>query len=288
MAGLQLIAAYDSEVDEEIDEEITEVVVPQDTPRIEETEEMVHQDVLLVLSTLLNQVVDMTTSKDPFRGQFCTTKNDCEIDLTDDSSSSWSLKSDTESSIDDEVIPRLPRPAQPYKGPKTKGELDLEDLPLLEDLRIKCSTDELTHIGRVASIIDRVIIVQSFKSQYPLDLDTVLFNKDGHALGSIFDVFGPVCEPRYVVRFNDHEDIIKKNISVDSPVYYAASLHEPYTSYIFTSHLLAMKGSDASWKHNHEPPEEVKEYSDDEEEGKARNATKKRKMPHNNRHSNQL
>jgi H/ACA ribonucleoprotein complex non-core subunit NAF1 len=288
MAGLQLLATYDSDQEDIIPmiHDGNLIQSHEQDPRVKETDGVVCQEVLLVLSNIVDSVVRVFQSQNQFRGQYRTTKNECEIDLTDDSdSSSWSLKSDTESETssgdeDDQVLknPRKNRPLQPYKGPKTKGELTLEDLPPLEDLRLTCPCDELTHIGRVSSILDRVVVVQSFKSQFPLDLDTVLFMKDGTTFGSIFDVFGPVIEPRYVVRFNEHEDIDKKNIMIDTPVYYAATLQPPYTSYVFTRDLLKMKGSDASWKHNNEPPEDVQEFSDDEQERRAKNAKRRRKL----------
>jgi H/ACA ribonucleoprotein complex non-core subunit NAF1 len=81
-----------------------------------------------------------------------------------------------------------------------------------------------------------------------------------------------------VLRFNSQQEISENHILVDMPVYYAPNL--PFTSYVFTSHLMAMRGSDASWKHDNEPPDDVKEYSDDEEErrDRTRNQRNKRKQ----------
>ncbi|CAG2181614.1 unnamed protein product, partial [Oppiella nova] len=99
-----------------------------------------------------------------------------------------------------------------------------------------------------------------------LDLDSVLFLRDGQPLGQVFDVFGPVVEPRYAVRFDTAEEITVRQISVGTPVYFATQRQQPITSYVFAEQLRQMKGSDASWKHNNEPPGDVVEYSDDEAE----------------------
>ena len=187
--------------------------------------------------------------------------NSChEIDISSDSSSSsWSLSSDeSHEEIDNRKATKT--------FVKTKGELCLEDLPPIENLTISVGVEELSQLGRVASIVDQLVIVQSFRSMPALDLDSVLFFKDGQPLGRIFDVFGPVIEPRYAVRFNDIQQIIDLKISVDTPVYFAAEQKQPITGFVFAEQLRRMKGSDASWKHNNEPPEEVIEYSDDEME----------------------
>ena len=293
MSGLAILANnYDSDDQEDEFKEEEEpfshpIMIKQEEPpplTALEMENMIHQDVLFVLSNMIKTVVKQEMSRSKGM-EFRRTRNECEIDLTDDDSSgsSWSLKSDVS---DEEPRTRSPKP---YAGPKTRGELELEDLPPLERLSIRCPSQELTHIGRVSSVVDRVVIVQSFRGQYPLDLDAVLFLKDGLPLGCIFDVFGPVIEPRYVVRFNTNEDITSRSIAVDTPVYFGANLQPPFTSYVFTSHLMAMKGSDASWKHNNEPPDHVKEYSDDEEERKdrVRQHQQKRKIHHNHGHHRQ-
>ena len=183
-----------------------------------------------------------------------------EIDISSDSSSSlWSLSSDE--SHEETDVRKVVK-----KVIKTKGELSVEDLPPIENLTISVGVEELSQLGRVVSIVDQLVIVQSFRSMPALDLDSVLFFKDGQPLGRVFDVFGPVVEPRYAVRFNDVQQIIDVNISVDTPVYFAAQQKQPITGFVFAEQLRRIKGSDASWKHNNEPPEELLEYSDDEME----------------------
>jgi H/ACA ribonucleoprotein complex non-core subunit NAF1 len=164
---------------------------------------------------------------------------------------------------------------------KTKGEMDIDDLPPIETLTIQANVDDLVHFGRVINIMDRLVSIISFKGMPPLELDSVLFLKDGSPLGSIFEVFGPVVEPRYLVRFNTGEEINNRQITVDMPVYYAASFDAPTTAFVFMEHLRKLKGSDASWKHNNEPPAELKEYSDDEEERRDKLKSKAKRKGNN-------
>lgn len=185
------------------------------------------------------------------------------------SSSSWDLtSSDADDEEDGEMrdVSSAGTPRVKKTGPKTKGEYDLDDLPKIEDLNFETDVSQLSHMGRVVSIMDRLVCIQSFKGFAALDLDSVLFSRDGHSVGSIFDVFGPVKEPRYLIRFNTPQEIIDKKITIDMAIFCAPTLGAPITSYVFTSQLMKIKGSDASWKHNNEPPEGLKEYSDDDEE----------------------
>lgn len=109
-----------------------------------------------------------------------------------------------------------------------------------------------------------------------MDIDSVLFVDRGQrALGRIFDVFGPVNKPYYAVRFNNSEHIKKFDIHIKEPVYCAPQTE--YASFVQISQLLEMKGSDASWRHNNEPPCDHLDYSDDEAEKLAKKKRKQKK-----------
>ena len=55
-----------------------------------------------------------------------------------------------------------------------------------------------------------------------------------------------------------------------------------HTAYVFVDALFKQKGSDASWEHDQEPPEGCLDYSDDEEERRAKAAHRLKKNPRNN------
>lgn len=82
-----------------------------------------------------------------------------------------------------------------------------------------------------------LVVIQSFPNTPALDIDTVLFLDRGQrALGKIFDVFGPVQEPFYSVRFNSREHIQERDIRREQVVYCAPQTE--YTSYIPVAQLL--------------------------------------------------
>ncbi len=152
------------------------------------------------------------------------------------------------------------------KYTRTKGELGLNDLPPIEDLKITVDENKCKPIGSVLNIVDTMglletfyhsflswqlvffemllysvshisVVIQSLPNTPPLDIDTVLFVDRGQcAIGKIFDVFGPVHEPLYCVRFNSHDHVKEKNIAREQVVYCAPNTE--FTSYIHTAELL--------------------------------------------------
>lgn len=120
----------------------------------------------------------------------------------------------------------------------------------------------------ISSIVDQLVLVEAYPHSAPLDIDSVLFLDRGQrALGKIFDVIGPVATPIYCIRFNTNDEIKSKGISIGERVFCAPRTE--HTSYVILSSIMN-KGSDASWKNDVEPPENLIDYSDDEQERKAK------------------
>ncbi|XP_061889530.1 H/ACA ribonucleoprotein complex non-core subunit NAF1-like isoform X1 [Entelurus aequoreus] len=164
---------------------------------------------------------------------------------------------------------------------KTKDELLLEDLPAVEELTVSLpDAVALTPVGTVSSIIQKLVIIQSLKDTTPLTDDSIIFRADRLALGKVFETFGPVSSPLYVLRFNSPEELSNKGLTLGLTVYCAPDMEE-YTGYILIQHLKLLKGSDASWKNDQEPPEEALDYSDDEKEQQAKKAKNSRKKKKN-------
>lgn len=119
------------------------------------------------------------------------------------------------------------------KKPKADFQLDTSDLyheydnlPPLEGLTIHCEEEiPLELVGHVTSIVDCLVVVQS-DNGVALDFDSVLFDKDRKCIGVVFDLFGPVKNPLYSIRFNTKEEASK--MSVGMQVYYAPNT-EKYT-----------------------------------------------------------
>ncbi|NWU74142.1 NAF1 protein, partial [Onychorhynchus coronatus] len=149
------------------------------------------------------------------------------------------------------------------------------ELPPVEDLSIILPDNvELRLFGTVSSIIEQLVVIESLRGLPPVNEDSVIFKEDRQAAGKIFEVFGPVLHPFYVLRFNSSEHIKEKGINVQDSMYFAPAV-EDFTQYIFTEELKKEKGSDASWKHDQEPPPEALDFSDDEKEREAKQKKKK-------------
>lgn len=150
--------------------------------------------------------------------------------------------------------------------PTTAGELKLGDLPPIEDLKITIPSAQLVKVGKILSIVDILVIVEAIKSMPPLDLDTVLFKENGQPLGQIFDVFGSITSPHYAIRFSDSEHIKSKMLEIGSEVYFSPGTDRSITKFAFVDELQKIKGTDASWENDNEPPESVtSNFSDDED-----------------------
>ena len=128
-------------------------------------------------------------------------------------------------------------------------------------------------MGTITSIVeDQLVLVEAYHNSTPLNIDSVLFIERGRTtLGQIFDVIGPVANPIYCVRFNSNDDIKAKGISIGDKVFCAPRTE--HTSYLVLSNIMG-RGSDASWKNDVEPPENLRDYSDDEQERKSRKSKK--------------
>lgn len=136
------------------------------------------------------------------------------------------------------------------------------------------SVKNLIKIGKVFSIVDVQIVVESIKSMPPLDLDTYLFDSEAKPIGQIFDVFGPITEPLYSIKFTDEQQIKDKNIHKDMPVYFLPQAdNQTITKFAFVNEIRKKyKPSDASWENDQEPPDSEMDFSDDEEERQRRKA----------------
>lgn len=138
--------------------------------------------------------------------------------------------------------------------PTTVGELKLSDLPPIEDLKISAPADSLVKVGKVASIVNVLVVVDSIRSMPPLDLDTILFRSNGQPVGQIFDVFGAITEPHYSIRFTNKEQIAEKDIQPGLDIYFLPQTDRSITKFAFVDEIKKIKGTDASWENDNEPP----------------------------------
>ncbi|NXO82561.1 NAF1 protein, partial [Sitta europaea] len=192
---------------------------------------------------------------------------------TDSDSSSTTVLSST-SAVSDEDD-RLNEKENTFSSIRTKDELLIDELPPVEVLSVVLPDNvEMKLFGTVSTIIEQLVIIESLRGLPPVDEDTIIFKEDRQAAGKIFEIFGPVSHPFYVIRFNSREHIKETGINVQDSMYFAPSV-EDFTQYIFAEKLKQDKGSDASWKNDEEPPPEALDFSDDEKEREAKQKKKK-------------
>ena len=255
--SLLLLSQYDTDSESDDKDNISNIYLNHE-------EEKIFEDVLQVMYSIL----DMVEHTIHYDNSFDTNKFQLysyrplimEVDESEREPEAWTLSGTDESESDLETT-NLTKDSC-----KTAGELGICDLPPIEKLTISVDLKCLVQIGIIHSIIDPLVLIHSFKNVPVLDIDSVLFCKDGSSLGKIFDVIGPVSQPDYILRFNSKEEIRQCGLQSNSPIYYAFGQKDQITKYVFVHDLEKDKGSDASWKDNNEPPPEELDYSDDETE----------------------
>ena len=158
-----------------------------------------------------------------------------------------------------------------YAGHTVQNEITVPDLPEIEEIKDLNLEDDayMEVIGHVMSVVGVLAVIKSANESMALNEESVLFKEDKTVFGKVFEVFGPVKDPFYSVRFNNAEEIKEKGIKVGLPVFCCLSDFE-LTKVVFKTDLDNLKGSDASWLNDCEPPPPLLEYSDDEAEREAR------------------
>ncbi|XP_012274692.1 H/ACA ribonucleoprotein complex non-core subunit NAF1 [Orussus abietinus] len=183
-----------------------------------------------------------------------------------ESSSDEESSSDTEddeisekSSNEDDCVNSCKRNNTSEVLQRKKEKYEFDDLPPIEELKISVPEVICDPLGEVGWIVNEMVVVRPKAEKPTLNLDSLLFVEKGRrVLGRIFDVFGQVSEPHYCVRFNNSKHVEESDIKVGMTVYYCPNT--PYTSLVFMTELLKVKGTDSIGE------DEPLEFSDDEEE----------------------
>ncbi|EDW12880.1 H/ACA ribonucleoprotein complex non-core subunit NAF1 [Drosophila mojavensis] len=263
--GLSLLSGYGSDMDSDVEE-------PQ--PIADSDNDDIVEVPVTGPSSMRRQVVAVSSSSDSSsesnsdsEAEYLTVlrkKIDKRIN-TDD------CDDDDDEDLEDDSKPRRRQP------PRVRGEMLLDDLPPIEQLEITVPEDECIELGKVQSIVDQLVLVSVLPNSMLFDLDTVLFLEKGRkVLGQVFDVLGQVADPLYCVRFNSNQQIKERNINVGDIVYCAPQTE--HTQFVILSKLMQVRGSDASWEHDVEPPARFIDYSDDEAEREARWEQRKKRQ----------
>lgn len=263
--GLSLLSGYGSDMDSDVEQ--PQQIVDSDNDDIVEVP-------VTGPSSMRRQVVDVSSSSEDSsdsdsnsEAEYLTVlrqKIDKRINTED-------CDDDDDEDLDGDSKPRRRQP------PKVRGEMLLDELPPIDQLEITVPEDECIELGKVQSIVDQLVLVSVLPNSMLFDLDTVLFLEKGRkVLGQVFDVLGQVADPLYCVRFNSNQQIKDRNINIGDIVYCAPQTE--HTQFVILSKLMQVRGSDASWEHDVEPPARFIDYSDDEAEREARWEQRKKRQ----------
>lgn len=127
-------------------------------------------------------------------------------------------------------------------------------------------------VGVVLSVLGAQVIVEGVEKHNPLNEGSILWISESRsALGLVDEIFGPVRNPYYIVRFNSENEIpagIQSGTSI--------SFVPEFANHVLNDKSLYSKGYDASGANDEELLEED-EFSDDEKEAEYRKMQKNKK-----------
>ncbi|XP_055823750.1 H/ACA ribonucleoprotein complex non-core subunit NAF1 isoform X2 [Solanum dulcamara] len=157
------------------------------------------------------------------------------------------------------------------KGPiRSKNEVQV--LPPVPEVTATLQPHhQMQPVGVVSSIIGAQVVVEGVEKHSPLCDGSILWMTEGKSpLGIVDEIFGPVKNPYYIVRYNsDHE--VPSGIHPGTLI----SFVPEFSSHILNDKSLYKKGYDASGENDEEASED--EFSDDEKEAEYRRMLKMKK-----------
>lgn len=149
--------------------------------------------------------------------------------------------------------------------PRTANEI--VDLPAPEppEKIVISAHCELLQVGNVSARIDEQLVVKGLENGKAVIEGTILCLGDRTPLGRVWEIFGPVRHPHYVVR-----------TTVDMPPGEIVFAPQPEASFVDANYVSSSRGCDASNVHDEELAEHLQEFSDDEAQTDAKRTATKR------------
>ncbi|KAI3857059.1 hypothetical protein MKX03_015431 [Papaver bracteatum] len=198
--------------------------------------------------------------------------DDDEDDESEDESSTSSESSDEEEMCDveegefkdlEELIGESDGDEEGFsvKGP-IKSKNEVQDLPPVPKVDITLEPHHQTlPVGAVLTIMDAKVIVHGVEKHNPLNEGSILWITENRSvLGLVDEIFGPVKNPYYVVRYNSKEEV-PAGISEGTLVSFVVE----FADHVLNDKNIYKKGYDASGENDEELTDEA-EFSDDEKE----------------------
>ncbi|MED6125422.1 hypothetical protein PIB30_068382 [Stylosanthes scabra] len=201
-----------------------------------------------------------------------------EIDGSDDDDDvekmiGWSMEDDGGEGDDDE--------ADVAGGGPIKSKNELEDLPPVPPVNATLEpSHQMRPVGVVMSKLGAKVIVEGIEKHDPLSEGSILWVTESRKpLGLIDEIFGPVKNPYYVVRYNS-ENEVPSEVQGGTLISFVLE----FANYVLNNKDLYKKGYDASGANDEELSDEV-EFSDDEKEAEYRRMQRMAKRGPNDQNS---
>jgi len=152
-------------------------------------------------------------------------------------------------------------------APRTEHEMELPPPESLEGLEVD-ATSPLEHVGVVWSAVDDCVVIKGQENAKALVEGVVLCRDDRSPMGRVFEIFGPVAQPHYILRvgLSRGETVITKGD--------LAFVAKSQAAFVDAAYVSSKRGCDASDLHDEELPEDQLDSSDDEDKVHKRNKRK--------------
>ncbi|KAJ0468486.1 putative H/ACA ribonucleoprotein complex, subunit Gar1/Naf1 [Helianthus annuus] len=147
------------------------------------------------------------------------------------------------------------------KGP-IRSKNEVQDLPPVPPVTVTIQPHHQTlPVGAVLSIMGSQVVVEGVEVHNPLSEGSILWITESRSpLGVVDEIFGPVKNPYYIVRYNSETEI-PTGLEQGSLI----SFVPEFADHVLNNNNLYKKGYDASGENDEELSEEL-EFSDDEKE----------------------
>ena len=167
-----------------------------------------------------------------------------------------------EDGSDDEDDGKKSKGGGPGNQVRSKNEQS-EDAPPKPNVIIT-DQDPITLLGTVLHVVEQSVVIKgdTVGEFRVLDATSVLCTENRTILGVVADVIGNVRHPIYLLRFSQDDEALMASLEPGTRIFYPAN----YATFVFTSALRNLKGSDASNFYDEEVGDEEMEFSDDEKE----------------------
>ncbi|KAF8719339.1 hypothetical protein HU200_024042 [Digitaria exilis] len=160
-----------------------------------------------------------------------------------------------------------------------KFKHEAEVLPPVPKIEIQLEPHHQTlPVGTISAIMGERVIVEGSVQHNPLNEGSILWITESRTpLGIVDELFGPVKNPYYLVRYNSEEDV-PAGISAGASVSFVAE----FADHILNMKELYAKGYDASADNDEQ--EDEPEFSDDEKEAEYKRSLRQAKRQTDRQH----